>query len=92
MNTELARCQETLTNQGIRPLWGGNGQGLIVVAAYLNNLVKKEYMRGDGSRRGLICNLFVSHPLAKVGILSTEVCVHNMASAAHPAAVNRTNI
>lgn len=71
---------------------GGNGQGLIVVAANLNNLVRKEYMRGEGSRRGLICNLFVSHPHAKVGILSTEVCVHNMASAARPAAVNRTNI
>lgn len=48
-------------------------------------------MHGGSSRRGLICSLLVSHPHAKVGVLSTEVCVHNPASAARSAAENRTN-
>lgn len=63
---------------GVHPVWG-NGQGLIVVAAYLNNLAKKN-THGNGSRRGLICNLFVSHPHAKVRKPSTEVCMHHTAS------------
>lgn len=63
---------------GVRSVWG-NGQGLILVAAYLNNLVKNK-MHGDGSRRGLIYNLFVSRPHAKVGKPSTEVCMHPTAS------------
>lgn len=77
-------------NQGIRPVWG-NGQGLIVVAAYFFTSTKRISVHGGSSRRGLICSLFVSHPHAKVGILSAEVCVHNPASAARSAAVNRTN-
>lgn len=58
----------------------GKWAGLIVAAAYFYHL----YAAAAAPGGVLICSLFVSHPHAKVGTLSSEVCAQYSLSLSEP--------